>query len=65
MIIHREPNATLLGKKILIVHDGVTKGPALYTTKSRHNAQYLVVKGEKKPAFAIIDIKLQYVKVRK
>ena len=64
MNIHREANATLLGEKILVVCDVITKGPALYATKGRHNAQFMVVEGGNKPAFAIIDIKLQYVKTR-
>ena len=64
MTVHREANATLLGEKILIVHDGITKGPALYATIGRHNAQYMEVEGGNKPAFAIIDIKLRYVKAR-
>lgn len=62
--MHREANATLLGEKILVICDGITKGPTLYTTKGRDNAQYMVVEGESKPAFAVIDIKLSYVKER-
>lgn len=64
MPVHREANATLLGKKILIVHDGITKGPSLYTTKGPHNAQCMEVVGGEKPAFAVIDLKLRYVKAR-
>jgi hypothetical protein len=64
LIIHREPNATLLAEKILIVCDGVTKGPSLYATKARHNAQYMIVEGGSKPAFAVIDLKLRYIKER-
>lgn len=64
MNIHKEENATLLGKKILVVCDGVTKEPALYSTRGSHNAQYMVVEGGNKPAFAIIDVKLSYVKER-
>jgi hypothetical protein len=62
--IHREANATLLGRKILVVCDGITKGPALYTTRGPHNAQYMVVEGGTKPAFAVIDVKLSYIKER-
>ncbi len=64
MNIHREANATLLGRKILIVHDGITKGPKLLATKGKHNAQYMVVVGGDKPAFAVIDLRLSYVKER-
>ena len=65
MTVHTEPNATLLGRKILVVHEGITKGPSLYPTRGRHNAQYMEVSGGSKPAFAVIDLKLQYVKDRK
>ena len=64
MNIHKEVNATLLGKKILVVCDGITKVPALYSTKGPHNAQYMIVEGGDKPAFAIIDVRLSYVKER-
>jgi len=62
--VHREANASLIGQKILVVCDEVTKGPWLYATKGRHNAQYMVVEGESKPAYAMIDVKLRYVKER-
>jgi hypothetical protein len=65
LIIHREANATLLGKKILVVCDGITKGPNLLATKGRDNAQYMIVVGGDKPALAVIDVKLSYVKERK
>jgi hypothetical protein len=54
----------LLGKKILVVCDWITKGPNLYATRGRDNAQYMVVEGGDKPAFAVIDVKLSYVKER-
>jgi len=62
--VHREANATLLGRKILVVYDSIKKGPCLYSTGGRHNAQYMVVEGSSKPAFAVIDVKLRYVKER-
>jgi len=64
LTIHREANATLLGQKILVVCDTISKGPALYATKGRHNAQYMRVEGGTKPAFAVIDVKLSYIKER-
>jgi len=65
LIIHREANANLLGRKILVVCDRITKGPKLLATKGRHNAQYMIVMGEDKPVFAIIDLRLSYVKERR
>jgi len=62
--IHREANATLHGEKILIVCDGIKKGPSLLATKGRHNAQYMIVEGARKPAFAVIDVQLRYIKER-
>ena len=64
MNVHREVNATLLGEKILVVCDGITKGPVLLATRGRHNAQYMIVEGILKPAFAVIDIKLRYIQER-
>lgn len=64
MTVHREANATLLGRKILVVCDEVSRGPCLYTTKGRDNAQYMIVEGKSKPAYAVIDVKLHYVKER-
>ena len=64
MNVHREANATLLGQKILIVYEELVKGPCLLSTKGRHNAQYMIVEGESKPAFAVIDVKLHYIKQR-
>ena len=64
MNIHREANATLRGEKILIVCDGIKKGPSLLATRGRHNAQYMIVEGGTKPAFAVIDVKLNYIKDR-
>lgn len=62
MEIHREANATLLGQKILITYDKIKTAPTLYATRGKHNAQYMIVEGE--PAYAIIDIKLHYIKER-
>jgi hypothetical protein len=62
--VHTEPNATLLGRKILVVCDEIVKRPSLYTTKGRHNAQYMIVEGTSKPAYAVIDLKLSYIKER-
>jgi hypothetical protein len=62
--VHREENATLVGRKILVVCDQITDGPRLLATKGRHNAQYMVVEGMSKPAFAVIDVKLSYIKER-
>ena len=64
MNTHREPNATLLGEKIIVVCDEITKGPSLFATRGRHNAQYMVVEGRSKPAYAVIDVKLSYIKER-
>lgn len=64
MTVHREANATLLGKKIIVVCDKIGKGPCLFSTKGRHRAQYMIVEGESKPAYAVIDLKLRYVKER-
>lgn len=64
MSIHREPNATLTGEKILIVCDSIKKGPSRLATRGRHNGQFMVVEGDQKPAFAIIDFKLRYLKER-
>ena len=64
MNTHREANATLLGEKILVVCDKITKGPSLLATRGRHNAQYMVVEGWSKPAYAVIDVRLSYVKER-
>jgi hypothetical protein len=62
--VHREPNATLLGRKIIVVCDNIIKGPHLFSTRGRDNAQYMVVEGKSKPAYAVIDIKLSWVKER-
>ena len=64
MTAHREANATLLGRKILVVCDHITEGPCLLATKGRHNAQYMVVEGMSKPAYAVIDVRLSYIKER-
>jgi hypothetical protein len=64
LITHTEPNATLLGEKIIVVCDAITKGPLLLSTKGRHRAQYMVVEGQSKPAYAVIDVMLTYVKKR-
>jgi hypothetical protein len=61
---HKEANATLLGQKLLVVCDAITKRPCLLATKGRDNAQYMVVEGTSKPAYAVIDIKLSYIKER-
>jgi len=64
LTVHREANATLLGRKILVVYDVLSKRPCLYSTRGKDNAQYMIVKGKSKPAYAVIDIKLRYVKER-
>jgi len=64
LTVHREENATLLGKKIIVVCETISKGPLLYSTKGRNNAQYMVVEGESKPAYAVIDVRLSWVKER-
>lgn len=65
MPIHREANATLLGRKILVVYDAIRRGPSLVSTKGRHNAQSMEIEGsDERPAFAVIDVKLHYVKER-
>ena len=64
MNVHREANATLLGEKIIVVCDAITKGPCLYATRGKHNAQYMIVEGRYKPAYAVIDVKLRYIKER-
>jgi len=64
LTVHMEANATLLGRKILVVCDKVSKGPHLYATTGRDNAQYMIVEGRSKPSYAIIDVKLHYVKER-
>ena len=64
MSVHREANATLLGRKILVTYDELSKQPHVYATRGRHRAQYMVVEGKTEPARAIIDVKLHYVKDR-
>ena len=64
LIIHREANATLLGRKILVVCDRISKRPTRLATKGRDNAQYMIVDGGTKPAFAVIDVKLRWIKER-
>lgn len=64
MSIHKEANATLIGRKILIVHDKITKKPHVCATTGRDKAQYMVVEGRNKPAFAIINVKLKRIKQR-
>ena len=64
MTVHREANAILLGRKILVVCENISKGPCLYATKGRHNAEYMIVEGSSKPAYAVIDVKLSWIKER-
>ena len=64
MNIHKEANATLFGRKILVVYDNVKKKPKLLATRGRDNAQYMEVEGKDKPAFAMINLKLRYIKQR-
>lgn len=64
MTVHREANATLLGRKIIVVCDKITKGPHFLATTGRDKAQYMEVKGHSKPAYAIIDVRLSWVKQR-
>lgn len=64
LTIHSEANATLLGRKILVTYDNVKKSPTLLATKGRDNAQYMIVEGTEKPAFAVINLKLSYIKER-
>ena len=62
--IHREANATLLGTKIIVTYDNIKRGPTLYATTGRDNAQCMTVEGKDEPAFAVIDVKLRYIKDR-
>lgn len=62
MSVHREANATLLGRKILVIYDEISRGPDVYAARGRDRAQYMVVEGKTEPARAIIDVKLSYVK---
>lgn len=64
MTVHKEANATLLGKKILVVHDKISKKPHVCATTGKDKAQYMIVEGRSKPAFAIIDVKLKLSKQR-
>ena len=64
MRIHREPNAELVGSKIIVVFDRIRKGPDLLATAGRHRAQYMIVEGEDNPALAVIDVKLHYIPER-
>jgi hypothetical protein len=61
---HMEAGATLLGAKILVVCDKITKGPCILATRGRDRAQYMLVEGGDKPAYAVIDVKLHYIKER-
>ena len=66
MPIHRELNDTLLGRKILVVYSAMKKPPSVIATKGRHRAQSIVVTGTKdQPAFAVINLKLRNVPVRR
>ena len=63
--VSKNENDTLLGQKIIVVYDLVKKNPSKMQTRGRHNAQYMTVEGTKeRPATAIIDIRLHYVKDR-
>lgn len=65
MSIHTNENDTLLGEKILVLYSSIKRGPKKMQTRSRHNAQYMTVEGSRdKPAIAIIDKKLHYIRER-
>jgi len=66
MSIHRELNATLVGRKIFVVYSAMRKPTSVIATKGRHRAQSIVVTGtEDQPAFAVINLKLHYIPVRR
>jgi len=65
MPVHIEPNATLLGRKILVAYSSLKRKPTIIATKGRHNAQCMIVQGtDEVPAYAVIDVKLHYIKER-
>lgn len=64
MNVHTEANATLLGRKILVTYDELSKKPHVLATRGKDRTQYMVVEGKTEPAHAIIDVKLHYVKDR-
>jgi len=66
MAIHREVNATLVGRKIFVIYSAMGKRPSVFATKGRDRGQSMVVTGtEDHPAYAVINIKLRYVPVRR
>lgn len=59
MSIHREANAELVGRQIIVVYSSIGRRPSVFATKGRHRAQHMVVLGtEENPAYAIINIRL-------
>lgn len=61
MSLHTDPNAALQARRIICAYEDGGK-PKLYGTKSRHNAQYMKVRGKSKPAIATISETLVWVK---
>ncbi|MCJ7633649.1 hypothetical protein MUP77_14825 [Candidatus Bathyarchaeota archaeon] len=64
MNVHKESDATLIGNKIIVVFDRLTRGPELMASRGHDRAQYMSVEGKDEPALAVIDIRLSYVKKR-
>jgi len=59
MPIYRDLNDTIEGEKIYCVFED-SKGPTRVSTKGKHNAQALSIKGN--PAIAVIIKTLRYIK---
>jgi hypothetical protein len=59
MPIYRDQNDTIQGEKIYCVFED-SKGPNRVSTKGRHNAQALTIRGN--PAIAVIVKTLRFIK---